>query len=100
MVEGVGTAMLTGVKMALGITSNAFNDEINDLIAAGLADLGLAGVDSSLVTDPLIIQAVKTYCRFSFRSPPDYDRLRASYEAQKGQLQFGTGYTNWGAIDG
>lgn len=98
--EGVGTAMLTGVKMALGITTNAFNEELNALIAAGLADLGLAGVDSTKVTDPLIIQAVKTYCRMSFRSPADYDRLRASYEAQKGQLQIGSGYTDWGAVDG
>lgn len=90
--------MLEAVKLALGITVENYDSEILDLIDAALADMGLAGVDSTKVEDPLIIQAVKTYCRMSFRSPADYDRLRASYEAQKGQLQIATGYTEWGDI--
>ena len=92
--------MLTRVKLALGITTDAYNSELNDLIMAALADLGLAGVDSAKVDDPLIVQAVKTYCRMSFHSPADYDRLRDSYEAQKGMLQIATGYTDWGAVNG
>lgn len=90
--------MLEAVKLALGITVENYDSEILDLIDAALADMGLAGVDSTKVEDPLIIQAVKTYCRMSFHSPADYDRLRASYEAQKGQLQIATGYTEWGDI--
>lgn len=92
--------MITQVKLAMGITTNAYNSEINDLIAAALADLGIAGVDSAKINDPLILQAVKTYCRMSFHSPADYDRLRQSYEAQKGQLQIATGYTDWSAVNG
>ena len=87
--------MLEAVKRALSLTTAFYDDELTELIAAALADLGLAGVDSSLVTDPLIIQAVKTYCRANFKSPDDYERLLSSYQAQKGQLQIATGYTEW-----
>lgn len=90
--------MLTEVKKALWITDNEFNGEIQDLIDAALADLGLVGVDSSLVDDPLIKQAVKTYVRANFQNPPNVADLRASYEAQKGQLMIATGYTEWGDI--
>ena len=47
--------MLDKVKLALRITTTAFDSEINDLIAAALADLGLAGVTTLTETDPLII---------------------------------------------
>ena len=88
--------MLTSVKNALGITVSdpIIDDEINDLIAAALYDLQTNGVDAlNMQTDPLILQAVKTYCRAHFHSPADYDRLLAAYEEQKGHLMHCTGYT-------
>lgn len=88
--------MLTACKLALGVTVSAYDDEITDLIDAALADLGIAGVDSTQSTDALIIQAVKTYVRAHFRSPADYERLKACYDEQKAQLMVATGYTDWG----
>ena len=88
--------MLDKIKLALRITTTAFDSELNDLIAAALADLGLAGVTTLTETDPLIIRAVTTYCRVNFGQPDDYDRLKASYDEQKAQLQTATGYTEWG----
>ena len=38
--------MLEKVKLALRIVTAAFDSEINDLIDAALADLGLAGVEN------------------------------------------------------
>ena len=87
--------MLGKVRLALRITSNAYDEDLQGLIEAGLADLGLAGVLSENVTDPLIQRAVITYCRYNFGSPADYDRLKRSYDEQKAQLQTATGYTNW-----
>ena len=87
---------LTACKMAMGITVSAYDDEITDLIGAAKLDLGIAGVDSTLTTDALIIQAVKTYVRAHFRSPADYERLKSAYDEQKAQLMVATGYTNWG----
>ncbi len=91
--------MLESVKTALGITVSAYDDEIGDLIDAALLDLGIAGVEAA-EGDKLILQAVKTYCRAHFRSPADYDKLKAAYDEQKGMLMIASGYTNWGASDG
>lgn len=88
--------MLEKVKLALRITTTAFDSELNDLITAALADLGIAGVTPTPEGDPLIIRAVTTYCRVNFGQPDDYDRLKASYDEQKAQLQMSTGYTDWG----
>lgn len=87
--------MLEAVKLAMAITSSAYDQEIQGLINAALFDLGIAGVDKTLTDDPLIIQAVKTYCRAHFRSPADYDRLKAAYDEQKAQLMIATGYTDF-----
>lgn len=88
--------MLATVKLALRIVSDAFDAEINGLITAALADLKLAGVTKLNDEDPLIRCAVVTYCKAHFGSPDDYDRLKASYDEQKGQLRSATGYTDWG----
>ena len=85
--------MLTAVKLALRISTNAYDDEIQALIDAAYLDLGIAGIDTTtLVGDPLVVQAVKTYVRMSFGSPSDYDRLKRSYDEQKAQMQTATGY--------
>lgn len=92
--------MLEKVKLALRIVTNAFDDEIQDLISAALADLGIAGVDNVEESDPLIIRAVITYCKANFGEATEYERLKASYDEQKAQLQMATGYTDWGEDNG
>ena len=92
--------MLEKVKLALRITTAVFDSEIEDLIAAALADLGIAGVIALDETDPLIIRAVTTYCRANFGTPDEYGRLKTSYDEQKAQLQTATGYTDWGGGNG
>lgn len=85
--------MLSSVKLALRITTNAYDTEIQALINAAMADLGLVGIDTeSLEDDALVIQAVKTYVRLHFGSPSDFDRLERSYNEQKAQLQSASGY--------
>ncbi|MBQ1569540.1 MAG: DNA-packaging protein [Clostridiales bacterium] len=91
--------MLTKVKLALRITTNAFDSELEDLILAAKKDLGIAGVivpatsDTSL--DVMIQRAIVTYCKVNFGEPDEYDRLKASYDEQKAQLSMATGYTTW-----
>lgn len=88
--------MLARVKLALRITTNAFNDEITGLISAALLDLGLVGIEDDLLvtgtTDELIITAVITYVKLHFGEPSDPDRLKKSYDEQKAQLITATGY--------
>lgn len=87
--------MLDSVKVALRVTTDAFDDEITDLINASLLDMGLAGVTNSDTTDPLLKKAVITFCRLNFGQPDDYDRLKESYDEQKAQMGMATGYTSW-----
>lgn len=88
--------MLSRVKLALRITTNAFNDEITGLISAALLDLGLVGIEDDLLvtgtTDELIITAVITYVKLHFGEPSDPERLKRSYDEQKAQLITATGY--------
>lgn len=88
-------ALLDDVKVALRVSTNAFDSEITDLINAAVADMGIAGVSNSDTTDPLVKRAVITYCRLNFGQPDDYDRLKASYDEQKAQMGMATGYTTW-----
>lgn len=86
--------MLDKVKLALRLTTDAFDAELTDLINAAALDLGLVGValPELLANDALIVTAIVTYVRCHFGSPSDYDRLKASYDEQKAQLQTATGY--------
>ena len=72
--------MLEKVRLALRITTTTFDEEIKDLIAAALADLGIAGVSNEDESDPLIIRAVVTYCKANFGEADEYERLKASYD--------------------
>ena len=91
--------MLALVKLALRITTDAFDVELNMLIAAALADLGLTDISEDVLdadTNIALIQrAVITYVRCNFGQPDDYERLKASYDEQKAQLGMATGYTAW-----
>lgn len=99
-------AMLSKVKSAKRIKTTVFDSDWLDLIAAAIADLKLIGIQFDvsevqnesnaitdyIVTDPLVSRAIVTYCVMNFGSPDDYDRLKASYDEQKGQLRETTGY--------
>lgn len=87
--------MLEKVKLALRITTNAYDSELNDLIDAAQLDMGIAGVVIPDELDALVSRAIVTYCKIHFGEPDDYDRLKASYDEQKAQLSMATGYTTW-----
>lgn len=93
----VSSETLNKIKLALRITSDAFDSELTDLVEAGLMDLGIAGVEetSAVMSDPLVLRAVITYCKVHFGEPDEYDRLKRSYDEQKAQLSTATGYTSW-----
>ncbi len=86
---------LQAVKLALRIVTDAFDSELNDLIAAALIDLRQAGITNADETDPMIRRAIVTFCKLNFGQPDEYDRLKRSYDEQKAQLGMATGYTTW-----
>ena len=92
--------MLEKVKLAMAITTDAYDAELSDLIDAALLDLGIAGVEGIQNYDAMVQRAIITYCRMMFHSPADFDNLRWAYESLKGQMAIATGYTEWGALNG
>ena len=88
--------LLAATKLALRITTDAFNDELKRLIKAGQQDLGIAGVVVPETLDEIVSTAVITYVKMNFGNPENYDRLKRSYDEQKAQLSMATGYTSWG----
>lgn len=91
--------MLELVKLALRIGTDAFDDELKNLIDAAVADMGIAGIiDIDTTDDPLIKTAVCTYCKLHFGIAEDADRLQRSYDEQKGQLSTASGYTDFGGV--
>lgn len=87
--------MLTKVKLALRITTDAFDSELEELIEAAKIDLGIAGVEIPAEIDAIVSRAIITYCKVHFGEPDEYERLKASYDEQKAQLSMATGYTTW-----
>ena len=108
--------MLNEAKLALRVTTSAYDAEIASLLMAGANDLEIAGVklpgtvsftvangaikDVSTLTDPLCQRAIFTYARMRFGSPADYDKLQDAYETQKVQLMHASGYTDYGEENG
>jgi hypothetical protein len=93
--------ILQEVKKALRIAqTNAFDDEVTNLINACLLDLQMVGIVNHVDTtslNPYTLDVVKIYCKMNFGDvpPEEYDRLKASYDEKKAQLQMSTGFTVW-----
>lgn len=96
MAEVLENPMLDLVKVALRVTSEAFDSELNMLIEAARLDLGIAGVELPSTLDNICNMAIVTYCKLNFGEPDNYDKLKESYDEQKAQLSMADGYTVWG----
>lgn len=92
-------SLVIKAKLAARIKTDAFNEQIDDLLDAALLDLGVAGVEAPETSNVLVSQAAITYFLMHFGQPDNYDRLKASYDEQKAQLATCTGYTDWGEAD-
>ena len=107
--------MLNEAKLAMRISTDAYDGEIAGLLDAGARDLEIAGVvlpgtvsfaatesgiqDNSTLTDSLCQRAIITYARMHFGSPDDYDRLKEAYNVQKVQLMHASDYTDYGEAE-
>jgi hypothetical protein len=81
----VDQGLLTKIKNNLRISHSALDDDLSDTINACLTDLQVCGVKAP-ETDPLILNAVKLYCRKEFTDDTSkaaayqerYDALKSS----------------------
>ena len=89
-------ALLDNCKMAMRVTTDAYDAEIIEYIEAAKLDLGVVGVEIPQTADALVNKEIMTYVRMSFGAPANYDKLKAAYDEQKATLMNATGYTDWG----
>jgi len=96
-------ALLDAVKKSLRISSDDFDDEVQDLIDAAKADLILSGVSSEKVntdTDVLIKRAVTCYCKANFGyDNPDSSKFEISYNSLKSHLSLSSDYAEVVAVE-
>ena len=79
--------MLEKVKLSLRIKSDAFNIEILEMIEAAKLDLSISGIKKIDEDDPLIQQAIKTYCKANFGlDNKDSEKYQKSYNMLKEHL--------------
>lgn len=83
--------LLDEVKLSLRVTTDAFDEEITSLVEAAKNDLYNAGINPD-ATNPLIKQAIKTYCRINFGNYEKAEELRKAYNSLIIKLQVADGY--------
>ena len=94
--------MLAYVKLTLRMKTDAYDDELSNLISSALLDLGIAGVIIPEELDSILKQAIATYVKLNFGSLMEYERrqLKESYDEQKAQLSMCSSYTDFEVTNG
>ena len=79
--------MLGQIKLALRLTNNTFDSQIEALVAACKADLAVAGVIHIKDNDPLLLHAVTLFCRANFDTVIAGEKYLQVYESLKTPLR-------------
>lgn len=94
-------ALIDDVKMALRVTTNAYDTELSGLIQSAKKDLEIAGVTiPEGDTDNVVNTAIKTYCKVNFGTPnpANWEYLKKSYDEQKAQLSNSSSYSDYSMV--
>ena len=95
----ISESLLAKVKASIRISHTALDEDVSDTIAACLADLRVCGVqesklDASTELDPLILNAVKMYCKGAYTDDTvKAARYQGGYDALKSCLMMAEGYS-------
>lgn len=84
---------LSKIKTNLRISHTALDDDLSDTISACLTDLRVCGVFDPQADDPLILNAIKLYCRAEYTD--DTSKAAAykeRYDALKSCLMMASEY--------
>jgi hypothetical protein len=87
--------MFHSIKNSLRIKSDSFDDEIFELIDAAERDLEMSGIRRDIINtnDPLIFQAVKTYCKAHVGlDNKDSEKYQKAYDSLKEHLALCSDY--------
>lgn len=91
--------LLSKIKTSLRISHDKLDDDVRDTIFACLADLKVCGLrdevlDTSKELPPLILVAVKLYCKADYTDDPaKAARYKEGYDGMKACLMMAEGYS-------
>ncbi len=94
----IDPGLLNKIKTSIRISHTALDEDVDDNITACLADLRVVGVlaeklDPEQELDPLILSAVKMYCKANYTDDPaKAARFQAGYDSIKASLMMAEGY--------
>jgi hypothetical protein len=89
----IDQSLLEKIKTNLRISHSKLDEDLRDTVSSCLADLQVCGVKMLASDDPLILNAIKLYCKAEFTD----DTAKAAaykerYDALKSCLMMATGY--------
>lgn len=85
--------LIDDVRLALRLTTQAFDAEIQDLIDASKTDLSISGVVNIDEADPLIKRAITVYVKTHFGMHNDsFDKFDKAYDMLKKHLVLSVDY--------
>lgn len=89
----IDQSILSKIKTNLRISHTVLDEDVEDTIAACLADLEVCGVLDPQTDDPLILNAIKLYCRAEYTDDNGKAAsYMARYDALKSCLMMAEGY--------
>ena len=92
--------MLSIVKLALRITTTAFDTELTRLISECIEEMTGLGVvinlQDGVPSSDQVKGTIVAYCKWQFGSSDEKDAWRDIYERKLSQLKTMTGFTVWG----
>ena len=100
----INPGLLNKIKTSIRIGHDKLDEDVADDIAACLADLRMVGVQDAKLTvtedmDPLILRAVKMYCKANYTDDPvKAARYQAGYDSLKSSLMMADGYGHKEAV--
>lgn len=87
------TTTVEKVKTALRIRHDVLDNDIADMIDACLADLEICGIVQPDEGDPIILSAIKLYCRTNFEDDTGRaEDFQKRYDSLKACLMMAEGY--------
>ncbi len=85
--------LLKKIKTSLRISHSVLDDDVTDSAEACLQDLKVCGIVNPQPTDPLILNAIKLYCKAAYTDDTDKAAAyQARYDALKSCLMMAEGY--------
>lgn len=86
--------VLEAIRLSLRISTQAFDDELDSLIDAALAELRIAGIrETRKNCSPVALNAVRLYCKAYFGSDGQNQKYLEMFDKMKHSMELDDRYT-------